>query len=83
MRPVQYFSDEYLGRCKKFSADETLRFLDGFRTLHQPAAPSRLISMKVPQDLLDVFRLRCRAEGVPYQTRIKELMRRWLDEAGA
>ncbi len=78
MKAVQHFSDEYLARCQDFSPEEILDFLEGFRTLHQPAGPSRLISMKVPQDLLDAFRLRCRAEGTPYQTRIKTLMRAWL-----
>jgi len=37
MRPVQYFSDDYLESCRKLSADQILRFLDEFAQLHGPA----------------------------------------------
>ncbi len=43
----------------------------------------RLISLKVPESLLDAFRGRCRLEGVPYQTQIKRLMSDWLRLATA
>ena len=35
MRPVQYFSDEYLERCRKASPEQVLRFLEAFRQLLQ------------------------------------------------
>jgi len=38
--------------------------------------------MKVPEPLLDAFKLRCRTEGARYQTKIKDLMRDWLEGAG-
>jgi hypothetical protein len=78
-RPVQYFSDEYLERCREMSPDEVVEFLDNFRLLHggEPLA-SRLISLKVPQALLDAFRQGCRLSGVRYQTQIKRLMCDWL-----
>lgn len=78
MRPVQHFTDDYLEHCRKISAEEIVEFLEGFRLLHARRQPSRLISMKVPEPLLATFKARCRAEGVRYQTRIKELMRAWL-----
>lgn len=79
MRPVQYFSDEYLARCREMTAKEIAEFLESFRLLHAPSkGTSRLISMKVSEDLLAAFRMRCRAEGVRYQTQIKALMRAWL-----
>jgi len=37
MRPVQYFSDDYLENCRKLSPDQVLRFLDEFAQLHGPA----------------------------------------------
>ena len=79
-RPVQYFSLEYLARCREMRPEEILEFLEGFRRLHGGArAASRLISLKVPEDLLAAFRRRCRLEGVRYQTQIKRLMSDWLD----
>lgn len=80
MRPVQYFSDEYLEQCKGVTAEQTLTFLEQFRLLQQPTRPakSKLISMKIPEPLLDAFRQRCESEGVKYQTQIKALMELWL-----
>lgn len=79
MRAVQRFSDEYLRAATRIPPTEVIRFLEKFRLLHAPGPKSRLISMKVPEPLLAAFRLRCRAEGVPYQARIKQLMIQWLD----
>ena len=80
---IQTFSREYLKNCQKMDAYEILKFLDDFRKLH--AAPekskkSKLISIKMPEDLLSVFRKRAQLEGIPYQTMIKKLMREWLEK---
>jgi len=78
-RPVQFFSDEYLEQCRKMKPEEVLEFLESFRKL-QAARPakSKLISLKVPENLLDAFKAKARANGLRYQTQIKELMRQWL-----
>ena len=81
-RPVQRFSREYLEQTAATPPGEIARFLDDFRRLHasRPAAPpSRAISMRVPVPLLEAFKQRCKVDGVPYQTRIKQLMRDWLE----
>lgn len=80
MRPVQFFSDEYLDQCKRMKPADILRFLDEFRRLCAPArrTGSRLISLKVPEDLLEAFKARARVHDVRYQTRIKRLMTEWL-----
>lgn len=39
---------------------------------------SKLISMKVPEPLLEAFREKSQVLGVPYQTQIKVLMKEWL-----
>ena len=79
MKVTQYFSDEYLEQCQDMTPDQILRFLDDFRRLHShKPAPSKLISMKVPEPLLAAFRFKCRERGVKYQTRIKELMTAWV-----
>lgn len=78
MRPVQHFTDDYLEQCREMTADQVLRFLEDFRTLHaQRPSRSKLISLKVPEDLLQAFRQRAELAGVPYQSQIKRLMREW------
>ena len=80
MKPVQYFSDEYLQQCQSMTPDQIIRFLDDFRQLHGSGVPSRskLISIKVPENLLSVFKARATLIGVPYQTQIKVLMNAWI-----
>jgi uncharacterized protein (DUF4415 family) len=79
MKAVQYFSDDYLEQCRELSAEQIIRYLDEFRCLlaAQPK-PSKLISIKVPEDLLSTFRAKARLERTPYQTQIKALMRAWV-----
>ncbi len=80
MKAVQTFSDDYLENCRRLKPDEIIRFLEDFRLLHASAtSTSKLISMKVPTDLLSTFRAKCELSGVRYQTQIKQLMLRWLD----
>ena len=79
MKAVQKISDEYLERCSEMSADEIVRFLDDFRRIHgNKPGKSRLISMKVPEELLTAFKAKAKLENVRYQTQIKKLMRDWL-----
>lgn len=79
MRVVQKFSAEYLERCREMSHDEIVRFLDDFRRVHGGTrSKSRLISMKVPEDLLAAFKAKARLCDTPYQTQIKKLMTAWL-----
>jgi uncharacterized protein (DUF4415 family) len=79
-RPVQYFTAEGLARGREMAAEEILDFLETFRQLQsQAAVPTRLISLKVPEDLLKTFRTRCELAGVRYQTQIKRLMREWIE----
>ena len=81
MRPVQYFTPEYLERCRGMKPAQIVRFLEGFRgllTTARPPGKSRLISVKVPESLLAAFKAKAGLTGVPYQTQIKRLMRDWL-----
>ena len=81
MKTVQYFSDEYLAQSRQASPEQVLNFLEQFRLMQAAAtvpAKSKLISLKVPEDQLALFRARCEIEGLKYQTQIKALMTRWL-----
>ncbi|MBI4248638.1 MAG: hypothetical protein HY611_03970 [Elusimicrobia bacterium] len=82
MRPTQFFPADYLERCRSMRPEQIVRFLEEFRTLHfKPENPvkSRLISLKVPEPLLEAFKTKARLSGIPYQTQIKRLMALWLE----
>ncbi len=80
MKALQKFSDEYLEQCQKLSTPEIVRFLEDFRLLHgeKTSSVSRLISIKIHEDLLRAFKLKAEIEGTRYQTQIKKLIRMWL-----
>lgn len=78
MKPVQYFDDDYLERCKHVKTDAILEYLESFRLMNGPSVKSKLISIKVPEPLLMSFRRKCELENVKYQTQIKRLMELWL-----
>jgi len=81
MKPIQYFSDEYLEQVKSASPSEIAQFLESVRLLHDASRQtqtSTLISIKVQGELLKAFRLKCDMEGIRYQTKIKQLMSLWL-----
>lgn len=81
-KALQYFSDEYLENCKGMSPDQIAQFLEDFRLMHSEAkaSPSKLISIKIPEDMLMAFKRRSSMNGVPYQTQIKKLMKEWLEK---
>lgn len=81
MKAVQYFSDDYLEQCRQLNPEQIVAFLDDFRRLHGQSrrpAKSKLISLKVPEDLLNAFRQKAALQGLRYQTQIKTLMLEWL-----
>ncbi len=79
MKVIQYYSEEYLQQCRDLTPDQVVQFLDDFRCLHgKRPARSKLISMKVPEDLLSAFKAKAKMSNVPYQTQIKVLMRDWV-----
>jgi len=87
MKPVQYFSDEYLAQCKDMTPEQIIQFLDDFRQLHgqrnKSRSRSKLISLKVPENLLNIFKKQAALTGTPYQTQIKTLMKEWVLGSGA
>lgn len=81
-KTLQLHSDESLSRAKKLTAEQVIEFLESFRSLHDHSSqsPSKLISIKIPENLLKAFRLKAEQKGVKYQTQIKALMKEWLSE---
>lgn len=80
MKTVQYFSDEYLEKCSKMTSGQILQFLEDFRIMYFEASPqkSRLISIKIKENLLESFKVKAQLTNIPYQTQIKRLMKDWL-----
>lgn len=84
MRPIQYFSDEYLKVSQKMTTREIFDFLENFQHLvaknktNFVKDKSILISLKVPENLLNDFKGRCERSGLKYQSQIKKLMVEWL-----
>jgi predicted DNA binding CopG/RHH family protein len=77
VKTIQYFSDEALERSKHLSSEQIIRFIENFRKLHSTQkmkTKSKLISIKIPEDLLETFKLKAESEGIKYQTKIKKLM---------
>lgn len=81
MQAIQKFSDEYLQQTRHATPEQILAFLEQYRLMqaatHRPAK-SKLISIKIPVELLEAFCARCELEGIKYQTKIKQLTWNWL-----
>jgi predicted DNA binding CopG/RHH family protein len=80
MKTVQYFSVEYLEQSSKMKPEQIIRYLEDFRNMYYQAKPQRtkLISIKIPENMLALFREKSRLHGIKYQTQIKILMDNWL-----
>ncbi|PIR26894.1 MAG: hypothetical protein COV43_00070 [Deltaproteobacteria bacterium CG11_big_fil_rev_8_21_14_0_20_42_23] len=82
MRPVQYFTLEYLEYCKQLTIEQRLEFLESFRLLQgkKQSGKTKLISLRIDQDVLNAFKIKAQSNGVKYQSKIKELISAWLEE---
>ena len=92
MKPVQYFTDEYLEYCQKLSPDQIMQFLEQVFKIYcesqarlSPMQSSiskvnklKPISIRIPENLLSAFKTKSKLSGKPYQTKIKELMESWI-----
>jgi len=79
-RPVQRITDAYLEHCARMTPNQIARFVDDYRRMVLSTTsdrPKKLISLRVDEPLLHVFRRKAEAEGVPYQTMIRRLMEAW------
>lgn len=84
-KALQYLSAADLEAAKQFSSEDIVEFVEGFRELQASVGvitkqPSILISMKVPKDLLENFKVKAKKNEIAYQTQIKQLMLKWLRE---
>jgi hypothetical protein len=79
-KPTQFFTDEYIEQCRALTPDQIVNFLEQFRQVAYAGkkSTSTLISLKVPEDLLAIFKTKAGLERRPYQAVIKDLMREWV-----
>lgn len=78
-KTIQFFTKEYLERCKGMTPDQIIEFLENYRMLFSKTQEkSQLISLKIEPALLKAFKQRAQLAGIPYQTQIKKLMKEWL-----
>ena len=84
-RPLQIAKREQIIAPDVEDVTEIVQFLENYKRLIDPRAQkrSKLISIKIPEPLLEAFRCKAERERTPYQTKIKELMREYVERAGA
>ncbi|MEA3306953.1 MAG: CopG family antitoxin [Elusimicrobiota bacterium] len=80
MKAIQTFSEEYLKSCKAMTPKQIISFIEDFKNLHlrKDKQKSKLISIKIPETMLKLFKVKAKVSGLRYQTQIKVLMEEWL-----
>lgn len=78
-KTIQYFTKEYLDRCRNFTPEEILEFLENYRNLvYNTPEKCQQVNIKIEPSLLNAFKQKSELGGIPYQTMIKKLMREWV-----
>ncbi len=58
-----------------------IQFIEDMQKLsNHTSGKSKLISIKIPENLLRAFKYECEKINTPYQTQIKKIMREWLNK---
>lgn len=80
MKPVQYFSEDYLQSASKATPTQIVKFLDEYRSLHGNAnfqvarEPTKLISIRMGVRTLAKLKALSKQKQIPYQTLIKQMI---------
>lgn len=80
MKPIQFFSDDYLRESRKASPTQIAKFLDDYRKLHGDAKlqvdrePTKLISIRLPIRSLLKLKTLAKKKQIPYQTLMKQMI---------
>lgn len=81
-KTLQIHSEERIREDKVVTVEQALQFLHEFQMLHQgDEGPRKLISIRVPERLLELFRAKAERHGKRYQTEIIRLMRESLERS--
>lgn len=64
------------------SPEEALLFIDSFqKMIADKDEPTKLISLRVPANILAALKVKAKAEGKKYQSMIIEMIRKGLNES--
>lgn len=75
-RALQKFKKSDLDN--RASTEQVAIFLHDFMAMaHGQDSKTKMISIRVPENILNTFRLKARSEGIAYQSKIVSLMRAW------
>lgn len=80
-KTIQYFTQDYLKKCSTLTPDQIIDYLENYRLLVAKKLPEKcqLISIKIEPSLLNAFKQKANRNGIPYQTKIKQLMQEWMN----
>ena len=80
MKTIQLHNPEMIKMGQQMTTEQIVQFLEDFRLMHgsQQSQKSKIISLKVQENLLRAFRFKCDQQGLKYQTQIKALMMDWV-----
>lgn len=66
----------------KVSVDEALQFLDSFHNMiSNKDEPSKLISLRIPENILRSLKIKAKYEGKKYQSMIIQAIREYLKKS--
>ncbi len=66
-------------KSEKMRPEQILTFLQDYSAMiHGKDMPTQLISMRVPKNILELFKLKSKSQNLKYQTHIVALMREWI-----
>lgn len=66
---------------QKLSPEQIVQFLDEYASVvNSIDSKSKLISLRVPENILSVFKFKSREKNMKYQSQIVALMRKWITE---
>jgi predicted DNA binding CopG/RHH family protein len=79
-KPLQLAKREQIIAPNIEDVTEVMNFIENYKRILDPRAKkrSKLISLKIPEPLLEAFRYKAEREKTPYQTKIKQLMMEYL-----
>jgi len=79
-KPLQLAKREQIIAPNIDDVTEVMNFIENYKRMLDPRAQkrSKLISIKIPEPLLEAFRYKAEREKTPYQTKIKQLMMEYL-----
>jgi predicted DNA binding CopG/RHH family protein len=78
-KALQISSKGQIERDQKLDPVDVLNFLEDFqRVIAGDEGRRKLISLRVPDRLLEQFQKKAKNHRISYQTQIVELMRQWI-----